>query len=45
MIAKSKHFKLKDLADAMNCDVNNLKLTFKSKKKVDILERKRTTKN
>ena len=33
MIAKSKHFKLKDLADTLNCDVNNLKLTFKSKKK------------
>ena len=51
MIAKSKHFKLKDLADTLNCDVNNLKLTFKSKKKkkkkkkkADILERKRTTK-
>ena len=33
MIAKSKHFKLKDLADTLNCDVNNLKLTFKSQKK------------
>ena len=45
MIAKSKHFKLKDLADTLNCDVNNLKLTFKSqKKKADILERKRATK-
>jgi hypothetical protein len=32
-IAKSKHFKLKDLADTLNCDVNNLKLTFKSQKK------------
>jgi hypothetical protein len=45
MIAKSKHFKLKDLADTLNCDVNNLKLTFKSpKKRADILERKRATK-
>lgn len=48
MIAKSKHFKLKDLADTLNCDVNNLKLKFKSqkkrKKKADILERKRATK-
>lgn len=33
MIAKSKHFKLKDLADTLNCDVNNLKLKFKSQKK------------
>jgi hypothetical protein len=33
MIAKSKHFKLKDLADTLNCDVNNLKLTVKSQKK------------
>ena len=48
MIAKSKHFKLKDFADTLNCDVNNLKLKFKSqkkkKKKADILERKRATK-
>ena len=44
-VINSNHFKLKDLADTLNCDVNNLKLKFKSpKKKADILERKRATK-